>query len=180
MKLSVIQTKTLSKLIDQYEKSVTFTGTNKVRQSFGINVKNVFPRYLDDADYDYYVSFNEDMKEIADLGWVELTEANRRITRIILQKEAISDIYSALGRIPRKDQQTELLLMFDELEKSIGERSGEDRSDQYDELQRIYLSYIAAQRIRISENRTVEYFNGDMEEYSFPSWKTKCLQGICP
>lgn len=165
MKLTAIQTKTLSKLLDQYENSVTFTGTNKIRQSFGINVKKVFPRYLDDADYDYYVSFNEDMNEIADLGWVELTEANRRITRIILHKDAISDIYSALGRVPRKDLQTELLLLFDELEKKIQERSGADRPDLYDELKAALLSCIDAQRIRINENRAVEYFNGDMEEY---------------
>ena len=46
MKLTGIQTKVLSGLLDKYEKSVTFTGKNKVSQSFAINIEKAFPRYL--------------------------------------------------------------------------------------------------------------------------------------
>ncbi len=165
MKLTGIQTKVLSKLIDQYEHSVTFSGKNKVRQSFGINVDKVFPRYQDDSDYDFFVSFNEEIKDISDRGWVEISEEHRRISRVYLVLDAISEIYEALGRCPRKDVQSAILDLYDDLEEGINKRCGSGQSEQSEELCRIYLDYINRQRQRIEENRTVEYFSGDMDEY---------------
>ena len=165
MKLTGIQTKVLSGLLDKYEKSVTFTGKNKVSQSFAINIEKAFPRYLDDADYDFYVALNGDMKELADMGWVEISEQHRRISKIVLIPDRISDIYLALGRCPRKDMQADILELFEELEDIIDRRIQDGHHEQYGELRNIYLHYIERQRQRIEENKSVEFYSGDMSEY---------------
>ena len=170
MKLSASQVKVLSKLIDQYESSTTYMGINKIRQSFGINVERMFPRYQDDSEYDFFVSFNEEMKELADLGWVELSEKHRRLSRIILVRDALSDIYKALGRTPRKEMQSDMLKLFDDLEQEIADRQRGGLPEQLYELCRVYLGYIGEQRKRIGENKAVTYYSGDMDEY-IDVWK---------
>jgi len=165
MKMSSVQKKVLSKLIDQYENSVTFTGKNKIRQSFAINVGKTFPGYQDDSDYDFYSSFNEDIKEMAARGWVEISEKHRRIDKIILIQDSLEGIYEALGRRPRKDIQSGMLELFEHLEESIYNRPEGEGSEQYEELKGIYLDYINKQKKRIEENKSVEFFSGDMDEY---------------
>ena len=165
MRLSPIQKTTLSKLIDKYEGSATYKGTNKVRQSFSINVEKAFPRYQDDSDYEFYVSFNDEIRELSDLDWVKKSEKHKRISRIILNSDAIPEIYKALGRCPRKDLQSGMLCFFEEMERQIKNRPENVPKDQYDELSRAYLGYIRDQRERITENKSVSYYNGDMSEY---------------
>ena len=54
MDIEKIKQKTLHKLLDQYEKSKTFTGNNQVNQSFSKRVGELFPKYVDDSEYDFF------------------------------------------------------------------------------------------------------------------------------
>lgn len=50
-----VQKKVLNKLLDSYEKSKTFQGENKVNQSFIVEISKLFPRYNDDAEYEFFL-----------------------------------------------------------------------------------------------------------------------------
>lgn len=54
-----LQRKVLEQLLDAYEKSKTFQGGNQVKQSFSVQIGKIFPRYQDDAEYDYFCQVNE-------------------------------------------------------------------------------------------------------------------------
>ena len=51
MTFKKIQDIVLNKLLDKYEKSKTFTGTNQMNQSFGKRISELFSKYNDDAEY---------------------------------------------------------------------------------------------------------------------------------
>ena len=64
MDIEKIKQKTLHKLLDQYEKSKTFTGNNQVNQSFSKRVGELFPKYVDDSEYDFFCDVNEALKAL--------------------------------------------------------------------------------------------------------------------
>ena len=49
----------LNVLIDKYESSKSFIGTNQVNQSFTCKVDQLFPKYKDDSEYDLFCAVNE-------------------------------------------------------------------------------------------------------------------------
>ena len=49
----------LNVLIDKYESSKSFIGTNQVNQSFTCKVEQLFPKYKDDSEYDLFCDVNE-------------------------------------------------------------------------------------------------------------------------
>lgn len=55
MRLKDIQSKTIHSLLDKYEKSKTFLGENQVNQKFSRRITELFPKYQDDAEYDFFV-----------------------------------------------------------------------------------------------------------------------------
>lgn len=59
-----IQAAVLNKLLDQYEQSKTFLGQNKVNQSFDVKIGKVYPKYKDDAEYDFFREVNASLKEL--------------------------------------------------------------------------------------------------------------------
>ena len=73
MKLSKNQSLVLAELLDRYEKSATFQGTNKVRQSFSVDPGKLFPRYLDDAEYDFFVLLNEEIRDLENRQMVQVS-----------------------------------------------------------------------------------------------------------
>ena len=54
----------LSKLLDKYEKSKSFTGSNQVTQSFSLEIAKEIPDYKDDARYDIFLSVNESVDRL--------------------------------------------------------------------------------------------------------------------
>lgn len=67
------QRKVLEQLLDSYERSRTFRGDNQVSQKFSVSVGKIFPKYNDDAEYDYFCQINESMEELCDEGLVTLS-----------------------------------------------------------------------------------------------------------
>lgn len=154
--MNQIQKKVLQSLLDTYEKSKTFTETNKVNQSFGISVAKIFPRYKDDAEYDFFCDVNESLQELERLSLVHLLKRNGVIQKAVLNPERLDECYKALGRIPRKEEQAAIAKIWDEIisENQIGKEN----------LQPLW-EYLRAQRERIKNNKNVEFYEHDENDY---------------
>lgn len=165
-----LQRKALEKLLDSYEKSKTFQGGNQVRQSFSIQIGKLFPRYGDDAEYDYFCQVNEAMEELCDAALVTAEfEKKGVLKKVVLNQEKLEDCYAYLGRTPRRQEQETLIGIWEEIAEKLSEeqpgesagQGGNSGDEPFGPLQR----YIAAQRLRIEKNQNVEYFNQDLKEY---------------
>lgn len=99
--------KVLDKLLDSYEKSTLFTGTNKitVNISFPFNRKSM-PAYFDEnslAYEDIHVAMKElEAKNFIRIEWKKKKE-NHIISKVILRMENVSKVYDYVKRIPKSD-----------------------------------------------------------------------------
>lgn len=155
--MNQIQEKVLQRLLDIYEKSKTFMEANKVKQSFSISVAKVFPKYKDDAEYNFFCEVNESLQELEKISFVCLDEErNGVIKKIVLNLDMLDACYKALGRIPRKEEQAAIVGIWDEiiLNSEIGEKN----------LQPLW-KYLEVQKERMASNRNVEYYEHDVEDY---------------
>lgn len=153
-----MQSKVLGHLLDSYEKSKTFQGENLVNQNFSVNIGKLFPRYQDDAEYDYFCQVNQSMEELGSASLVTLEYQGRGILKKVrLNLEKLEDCYRLLGRMPRRQEQQELAALWEDL--LYWEEGAEP--------ERILplLRYIEAQRVRVSKNQNVEYYGHDLVEY---------------
>ncbi len=165
MRLSNHQNRILNHLLDQYEKSATFQGKNKVRQSFSIRPGKLFPKYLDDAEYDFFVLLNEEMRELEKNQLIQIFQERGRIEKVTLDTDYLKDAYQFLERVPRDAWQEQILTFLDTQEEKIKEVVEEgELAEQVSELKNVYEKYIEAQKARIAENKSVEYMD-DMADY---------------
>ena len=102
------QRKILNTLIDKYERSATFRGESKVKQSFSADPAKLFPKYSDEGEYDYFISVNQDIRDLEKAGYVRCSGINLRIDTVVLNTDMIGDIYRELGRRAKKDSIAEL------------------------------------------------------------------------
>lgn len=145
-----IQQKTINKLLDKYEKSKTFLGTNQVSQSFEKRVAELFPKYADEAEYEVFCEVNEALHELEQKGLVELrTIKGDVLDRVVLKVERLSDCYTYVKRIPRKEEQE----WFREIWKGLDACPVLDR-------------YVEQQEKKLDKNGNVEYYSGDRTEYT--------------
>ena len=150
-----LQRKVLEQLLDSYEKSKTFQGDNQVKQSFSVQIAKLFPRYGDDAEYDYFCQVNEAMEELCDAALITVEYERKGVLRkAVLNPENLDACYDWLGRTPRRQEQQALYNVWEKL-------SGELTEDCLLPLRR----YIAAQYLRIEKNRNVEYYSHDRQDY---------------
>lgn len=141
----------LSKLLDKYEKSKTFSNNNKVNQTFKVAVVSVFKDYENDSKPAFFRQINEELMTFEKRGFITLkTKHSNVIGEVYLVIEAINDVYKYLNRIPRKDEQNQLIIIIN---KYI--------SDEDNPLQ----LYLHDQLSRINSNKNVEYFDEDYNEY---------------
>lgn len=148
-KQTSIQQVTINKLLDKYERSKTFTGTNQVNQSFAGKIGELFPRYQDDAEYDFFCDVNEALKKLEKEGLVCLRiKRGSIVEEVILNTDRLEDCYRYANREPKKEAYRWLL---ETMEQFAGSGVLDD--------------YFAAQRIKIEKNQKVEYFDGNKEEY---------------
>ena len=84
----------MSKLLDKYEKSKSFTGTNQVNQSFSLEIAKKIPEYKDDACYDIFLSVNESIDHLEERRFVTVKKLRNGVRKsVTLNTEAIPDIY---------------------------------------------------------------------------------------
>lgn len=108
------QEKLLNRLIDSYEKSRTYMGTNKNIQHFTIEISKLFPEYADESDFSSFKKVNSDMQELKDIRFISLKiRSGEMIDKAELNVSLLDDIYNFLGRKPKKDTYAEALELFD-------------------------------------------------------------------
>lgn len=150
MRKEKIQQTVINKLLDKYEKSKTFTGTNQVNQSFGRKVAELFPKYKDDAEYEVFCEINEALDDLRSLGLVNLLMKHGEIIDTVsLNVERLENCYEFTGREPKREEHQWLVNVMDAF-------SGHAVLD----------AYFQVQRTKIAKNQKVEYFDGDKQEYA--------------
>lgn len=140
----------MSKLLDKYEKSKSFTGTNQVNQSFSLEIVKEIPEYKDDACYDAFLSVNESIDHLEERRFVTVKSLRNGVRKsVTLNTEAIPDIYIFLNRTPKwetNDALHNLLLSY----------CNDDR---------ILRAFCTEQLSRLEQNKSVQHFDGDVHTF---------------
>lgn len=156
-----VQATVLNKLLDQYEQSKTFLGQNKVNQSFDVKIGKVFPKYQDDAEYDFFREVNVSLKELEKQGLIRLEGTrNGVLERALLQTERLEDCYARLKRVSRKEEQKWLTEVWKECLERLAQKETAAEARKHP-----LFSYLEAQQKRLSENKNIEYFDGNHRNY---------------
>ncbi len=149
MRLSEIQRKTIHSLLDKYEKSKTFLGENQVNQKFSRRIDELFPRYQDDAEYDFFCDVNEALGELQKRGLIILRFQRADIIKAVeLNVLQLEQCYEFVNRESRKSEHDWIL-------EAMRQYPGCAVLDKYFE----------AQRVKISKNQKIEYFDGKKREF---------------
>ncbi len=156
MTFKKIQDIVLNKLLDKYEKSKTFTGTNQMNQSFGKRVSEMFSKYNDDAEYELFCDVNEALHKLEMLQYISIIyERGDIINMVSLNVANLDEIYEFVGREPKRDENGWLLDTMLYFENKLNNNS---------RLQ-LLENYFKIQREKLSKNQKVEYFDGEKTNY---------------
>lgn len=156
MKKEKIQETVLNKLLDKYEKSKTFTGTNQVNQSFAKRIFEIYPKYNDDAEYDLFCEINEALRELEMLQYIFITYKRGDIINMVsLNVANLEKAYEFVSREPKRDEYGWLVDTMKAFEEKVKNSSGAE----------LLGRYFQVQREKISKNQKVEYYDGDKTDY---------------
>lgn len=140
----------LEHLLDKYERSKSFTGDNRIVQNFSVKLAKLFPKYGDEAEYDLFCSLNETVSELENMKYITSKKMkNGIIDTVTLNVQFLDEIYRYISRTPKAQTNEQLISLLDTY------------SDKNDLLKR----FCDAQKIRLSQNKKAEYFDGDVTEY---------------
>lgn len=140
----------LNCLLDKYERSKCFTGDNKISQSFSFKLIKLFPKYGDEAEYDIYISINEDVRELELSEYISLSKKkNGVIDSVTLNTNKLGEIYTFLSRTPKSETNEHLLQLL----------------TMYANKNKVLAGYCQSQIERMQSNKKAEYFDGNFEEY---------------
>lgn len=104
MNLTPNQRKTLNSLLDKYERSKTYEGTNLVTQNFTVDPKTIWEEYTSDfADVGQIKDFEADMKDLEKQGLLIIKRKGGEISRLIANNERFSEYYTVLRRKTKRD-----------------------------------------------------------------------------
>lgn len=149
MRLSDIQSKTIHSLLDKFEKSKTFLGENQVKQKFSRCIDDLFPRYQDDAEYDFFCDVNEALRELEKSGLIILHFQRADIIKTVeLNVLQLKQCYEFVNRESRKAEHDWILEAMSQFRECT-----------------VLNNYFDAQRVKISKNQKVEYFDGDKQDF---------------
>ena len=149
MRCEKIQQRTINRLLDKYERSKTFSGTNLVNQRFVKRIVELFPKYNDDAEYQLYYDINEALKDLEKLGFVSLEyQRGDVISQVALNVDKLQECYDYVRRESRREEQEWILGIMNHFQECP-----------------VLDAYFEAQRGKISKNQKVEYFDGDKRDY---------------
>ena len=140
----------LNVLIDKYESSKSFIGTNQVNQSFTCKVDQLFPKYKDDSEYDLFYAVNESIDVLVSEGFVITKKLKNGVVQsVTLIVDAIEKVYKYLGRAPKSDTVNDLKRIL----------------NLYKDDNDILHSYCNHQLDRLAANKSVEFFDDDLDVY---------------
>ena len=113
MNLTPNQRKTLNSLLDKYERSKTYEGTNLVTQNFTVDPKAIWEEYTSDfADVGQIKDFEADMEALEKQGLLIIKRRGGEIGRLIANNERLSGYYAILQRKPKRDAMQEQLSFY--------------------------------------------------------------------
>lgn len=143
MKLSDNQKKVLHLLLDKYERSKTYQGTNQVSQSFSAEPAEVWPEYVSDfADIKLVHDFEQEMGYLQTLDLITIQGRDGAIVKILAQSDRWPMYYELLSRKRKSDIAREQTDFF-EGQKSAGKP--------------LILSFCDEQLERIDKGKKPEY-----------------------
>lgn len=149
MRLKDIQSKTIHSLLDKYEKSKTFLGENQVNQKFSRRITELFPEYQDDAEYDFFCDVNEALNELQKAGLISVHYQRAGIIKSVeLNLLQLKQCYELVNRESRKVEHDWILEAMSQFRECA-----------------VLNNYFDAQRVKISKNQKVEYFDGDKQDF---------------
>ena len=140
----------LNVLLDKYENSKSFIGTNQVNQSFTCKIDQLFQKYKDDSEYDLFCAVNESIDILVAEGFVTVKKLKNGVVQsVTLVVEAIGKVYEYLGRTPKSDTVNDLKRLL----------------NLYKDDNDILHRYCNHQLDRLAANKSVEFFDDDLDVY---------------
>lgn len=137
-------------LLDKYERSKSFTGDNKIGQSFSVKLNELFPKYGDEAEYELLIALNKAVHELADVHYVAFKcGKNGVINKVSLNTAVLDEIYKCLSRTPKAETNSELIRLF----------------NVYQGKNELLARFCNAQKERLARNKKPEYFDNDISKY---------------
>ena len=124
-KLTALQRKILDALLDRYENSRSYTGENKVNQTFRVLVRDIWPEYLDDfTDVADIEEFSKQVEQLEkeDLIYVR-RQKNNEIISLVANKDYIAEYYRLLNRKEKKtliDEEVRMYQNYSEDHSALG------------------------------------------------------------
>ena len=113
------QKKILNNLLDKYETSKSYRGTNKVVQNIFIKPKEVWFDYNDNfTNVEEIRDFEAEIQHLQDLELIRIEKEYNVITKIFFCKEKLQVYYDILQRKERKDIEQEQINFFEEKKNS--------------------------------------------------------------
>lgn len=140
----------LDYLLDKYERSKSFTGDNRIGQSFSVKLAKLFPKYGDEAEYELFCSVNETVSDLESKGYItSKRKKNGIINTVTLNVQFLDEIYRYISKTPKAQTNEQLISLL----------------DTYANKNELLTRFCEAQKIRLSQNKKTEYFDGDIKEY---------------
>ena len=141
----------LEHLLDKYERSKSFTGDNRIGQSFSVKLVKLFPKYGDEAEYDLFCSLNDAVSELESMEYItSKRKKNGIIDTVTLNVQFLDEIYKYISRTPKAQTNEQLISLL----------------DTYSDKNELLTIFCEAQKNRLSQNKKAEYFDGDVTEYA--------------
>lgn len=137
MGYNAVQKQVLEALLDQYERSKTYQGENKVIQSFQIPPEKVFPDYASDyADMDQIRDFEAWMRELEQDGLITIRYGSGEIRKLTADPESWDLYYEVLQRRDKLSLQQDQIMLY---QRYLGmspllDRFCRERSDVYSKI----------------------------------------------
>jgi len=146
---SIYEKKILNSLVDKYETSKSFIGSNQVNQKFKVCISKLFTEYTDHSKFEVFRDVNEAIDVLNRKGFIAAKMDSRKVyENVFLSLDDLSEIYKYLKRKPKNDIHNRLKSLLEE--------------HMYDN--EILSEYCKEQLDRIANNRSVKYFNNDFQE----------------
>lgn len=147
---NIYEKKILNSLVDKYEASRSFIGNNQVNQRFKVCISKMFIEYTDHSKFEIFRDVNESIEVLKRKGYISAKMDSRKVyENVFLSLDNLSEIYMYLKRKPKKDIHKRLkLLLLEHMNDN-----------------EILSEYCKEQLDRIANNRSVEYFNNDFQEF---------------
>ena len=113
MGYNAVQKQVLEALLDQYERSKTYQGENKVIQSLQIPPEKVFPDYASDyADMDQIRDFEAWMRELEQAGLITIRYGSGEIRKLTADPESWDLYYEVLQRRDKLSLQQDQIMLY--------------------------------------------------------------------